>query len=257
VSRPAPSVVALVPDLMDRSRVSAAVAGVRFVAGADALAAALAAAAPGAVALVDLGRPGALEAGRRLVTAGTRVVGFAAHVDDALLRAAAEAGIEALPRSRAFRSLPSLLAPPPSLPEPPPPRGDPVMDASPPLIPLEDLFGNPERAGAQISPDGTMLGYLAPEAGRLNVWVRPLGAGDGDGTCVTHDHVRGISSWVWSRDSTRILYVQDQGGNEDFHLHVADLDRPSEVRATSRPSTASGSRSSTRPTPTRRPCSSP
>ena len=218
---PPPGVIALVPDLMDRSRVSAAVAGVRFVADADALVAAVGA-APGAVALVDLGRPHALEAARRLVGGGTRVVGFAAHVDDALLAAAMAAGIEASPRSRAFRALPTLLAPPS-------PRGDPVMDASPPLIPLEDLFGNPERAGARISPDGTMLGYLAPEAGRLNVWVRPLAGGDDEGTCVTHDHVRGISSWMWSRDSTRVLYVQDQGGNEDFHLHVADLDRPTEA----------------------------
>ena len=108
---PPPEVVALVPDLMDRSRISAAVAGVRFVADADALSEAVGA-APGAVALVDLGRPHALEAGRRLVATGTRVVGFAAHVDGALLSAADAAGIEALPRSRAFRSLPTLLAPP-------------------------------------------------------------------------------------------------------------------------------------------------
>ena len=79
-------------------------------------------------------------------------------------------------------------------------------------------------------PDGTRLGYLAPEAGRLNVWVADLATaaspGEGDAVCVTHDHVRGIASWPWSRDARRILYVQDQGGDEDFHLHVAELDRP-------------------------------
>ena len=37
------------------------------------------------------------------------------------------------------------------------------------LIPLEVLFGNPERVGAQISPDGTRLSYLAPLDGVLNV----------------------------------------------------------------------------------------
>ncbi len=31
-----------------------------------------------------------------------------------------------------------------------------------PLIPREVLFGNPERANPQISPDGTQIGYLAP-----------------------------------------------------------------------------------------------
>jgi len=38
-----------------------------------------------------------------------------------------------------------------------------------PLIPREVLFGNPERADPQISPDGTQLGYLAPVDGVLNV----------------------------------------------------------------------------------------
>ena len=32
----------------------------------------------------------------------------------------------------------------------------------PPIIPVETFFENPERAGAQISPDGTKLSYLAP-----------------------------------------------------------------------------------------------
>ena len=223
MTEPVPVVVALVPDLMDRSRVSGALADVRFAPDPDALVGAVGAAGAGAVALVDLGRAGALDVGARLVSTGTRVVGVAAHVDADLLAAAAAAGVEAHPRSRAFRSLASLLAA-----APPPPPGGPAREASTaPLIPLEHLFENPERAGAQISPDGTTLGYLAPEGGRLNVWVRPLGAGDDDGTCVTHDHVRGISSWCWSRDSSRIVYLQDRGGDEDFHLHVADLDHPS------------------------------
>ncbi|MBA3955384.1 MAG: S9 family peptidase [Acidimicrobiia bacterium] len=100
--------------------------------------------------------------------------------------------------------------------------------AMPPLIPLEHFFDNPEKAGAKISPDGTRLSYLAPEEGRLNVWVRGV-AGDDDAVCVTHDHVRGIRGHSWSRDSKRILYAQDQGGNENFHLHAADLSRPGEA----------------------------
>jgi hypothetical protein len=155
------------------------------------------------------------------------VVGFAAHVDAPLLDAARAAGIEASPRSRTFRDLPALLAAPTDLRTGPTAhQGAPPMDTSPPLIPLEHFFENPVRAGAQISPDGTRLGYLAPEGGRLNVWVQPLHGSDDEAVCTTHDHVRGISSWMWSRDSTRILYLQDRGGDEDFHLHVADLARP-------------------------------
>jgi len=91
------AVVAYVPDLMDRSRL-AGLPEVAFVASpAD-----LAGAAAGAdVVVVDLSRPGVLEALPAL--AGTRTVGFASHVDRELLAAATAAGCtEVLPRSRFF-----------------------------------------------------------------------------------------------------------------------------------------------------------
>ncbi len=96
----------------------------------------------------------------------------------------------------------------------------------PPLIPVEHFFDNPERALAKISPDGTKLAYLAPEANRLNVWVQTIG--EDDAVCVTHDHERGIPAYFWSRDSKRIVYVQDEGGNENFRVYVAEVDRPAE-----------------------------
>jgi hypothetical protein len=46
---------------------------------------------------------------------------------------------------------------------------------SSPIIPRDVLFGNPERAAPQISPDGTQLGYLASVNGVLNVWIRTIG----------------------------------------------------------------------------------
>jgi len=44
----------------------------------------------------------------------------------------------------------------------------------PRLIPLGEFFDNPERALAKPSPDGSMLSWLAPLDGLLNVWVRPI-----------------------------------------------------------------------------------
>ncbi len=96
--------------------------------------------------------------------------------------------------------------------------------ALPPLIPRRHLFDNPERTSVQISPDGSRLSYLAPENGRLNVWVRTIGLEDD--RCVTHDTERGIQFYFWARDAKRILYIQDQGGNENFHLYAADLADP-------------------------------
>lgn len=91
----------------------------------------------------------------------------------------------------------------------------------PPLIPREVLFGNPEKAGPQISPDGTKLAYLAPQDGVLNVWVRTLGHEDDQ--VVTDDRKRGIRSFFWQGDSAHVLYMQDADGDENFHLYQTQL----------------------------------
>lgn len=91
----------------------------------------------------------------------------------------------------------------------------------PPLIPREVLFGNPEKTGPQISPDGTMLAYLAPSNGVLNVWVRTVG--HADDRAVTRDTLRGIRSFFWQEDSAHLLYLQDTGGDENFHLYQTEI----------------------------------
>ncbi len=89
------------------------------------------------------------------------------------------------------------------------------------LIPREVLFGNPERADPQISPDGTQLGYLAPVNGVLNVWIRTLGKDDD--RAVTDDKKRGIRNFTWQYDNQHILYVQDVGGDENWRLYQTDI----------------------------------
>jgi hypothetical protein len=87
------------PDLMDRSRISAAIPHAQFVTAVDQLAGV----DPEGVVLVDLGRPRVLET---IPTIAGSVVGFASHVDEALMAAARAAGCaEVLPRSRFFRRL--------------------------------------------------------------------------------------------------------------------------------------------------------
>jgi dipeptidyl aminopeptidase/acylaminoacyl peptidase len=94
--------------------------------------------------------------------------------------------------------------------------------ALPPLIPRDVLFGNPDKAGPQISPDGKHLAYLAPDDKNvMQVWVRPLDKGDAKK--VTSDEKRGIRSYFWAHDGKHLLYLQDAGGDENFHLFAADL----------------------------------
>jgi L-alanine-DL-glutamate epimerase-like enolase superfamily enzyme len=96
------TVVAMTPDLGDRSRIAAVVPDATFV-GAAAL---LPRAAEGAdVVVVDLARAGVLDVLEAVVALGGRVVGYGPHVEAELLAAATAAGVEAVPRSRFFRDM--------------------------------------------------------------------------------------------------------------------------------------------------------
>ncbi|AMV23907.1 Prolyl tripeptidyl peptidase precursor [Gemmata sp. SH-PL17] len=98
---------------------------------------------------------------------------------------------------------------------------------APPLIPRDVLFGNPDKAGPQISPDGKHIAYLAPdEKNVLQVWVRTtaLPAGKANDKKVTSDEKRGIRQYFWAHDGKHLLYLQDAGGDENFHLFAAEFD---------------------------------
>ncbi len=90
----------------------------------------------------------------------------------------------------------------------------------PDLIPRDVLFGYPERTAPTLSPDGTQIAYLAPAEGALAVWVRTIGKDDD--RVVASDPARPIRTALWSPDGTRVLYMQDAAGDENFHLFAAD-----------------------------------
>ena len=96
------------------------------------------------------------------------------------------------------------------------------------VIPRDVLFGNPEYASPSISPDGKLLSYLRPNAdGVLNIWCKTLGKSDD--RVVTADTYRGIRSAFWAEDSKTLMYMQDTGGDENFHLWAIDATNPSSV----------------------------
>lgn len=98
------NVVAFVPDLIDRSKVAGAAPGTTFVAEPEELPSASAGAD---LVVVDLSRPGVLDAVR---TIHVRTIGFARHTSPELLAAARAAGCaEALTRSQFFGHLADWL----------------------------------------------------------------------------------------------------------------------------------------------------
>jgi dipeptidyl aminopeptidase/acylaminoacyl peptidase len=89
------------------------------------------------------------------------------------------------------------------------------------LIPRDHFFGNPERAAGLLSPSGDRVSFLAPRDGVLNVWVAP--ADDIDAArAITADASRGIRSYFWAPSGDTVIYFQDVGGDENFHLFLTD-----------------------------------
>ncbi len=102
------------------------------------------------------------------------------------------------------------------------PLAAPARSELPPLVPRDVFFGNPVKSSPRLSPDGKLLGYLAPsEQGVLNVWVRT--AGKDDARMVTNDTRRGIRIFFFAENGRHLLYMQDVAGNENFHLYAVDL----------------------------------
>ncbi|MCV7227968.1 S9 family peptidase [Mycolicibacterium komossense] len=93
-------------------------------------------------------------------------------------------------------------------------------------ISVEDFFRPPIRAAATISPDGSRIAYLAPWKNRLNVWVHGVDGGD-EPRRVTADETRSVTDYRWTDDPRWLLYAQDSGGDENWHIYRVDLDEPS------------------------------
>jgi dipeptidyl aminopeptidase/acylaminoacyl peptidase len=92
-----------------------------------------------------------------------------------------------------------------------------------PLIPRAKLFGNPTRAQGRISPDGRWLSWLAPKEGVLNIWLAPLDD-IGAARAITNDRKRGIRFYAWAYDGVHLLYMQDEGGTEDWHIYAVAVE---------------------------------
>ena len=97
----------------------------------------------------------------------------------------------------------------------------PPVPSATPLIPRDILFGNPEKAAAQISPDGKWLSWTAPSAGVLNIWVAPA-SDPAAAKVVTTETARPIRTYYWAPDSRSLLYTNDKGGDENFLLYGVD-----------------------------------
>ena len=101
-----------------------------------------------------------------------------------------------------------------------------ISDDAPPLLDRQLFFGDPEISGGQLSPDGSYLSFMRPYEGTRNLWVKPVEAAFDDALPVTDRTDRPIPGYFWSRDGKYLLFVMDQGGDENFNIYALN---PSEA----------------------------
>lgn len=86
---------------------------------------------------------------------------------------------------------------------------------------VEDFFRNPEQSAFSISPDGKHLAYFSPYERRKNIFVQNIDSGEKKR--ITSETVRDIGGFFWANPE-RILYVKDEGGDENFKLYGVNKD---------------------------------
>ncbi len=97
-----------------------------------------------------------------------------------------------------------------------------AIGSEPPLLDRTLFFDDPEISGGQLSPDGSYLSFMRPFEGTRNLWVKERDADFSDALPLTDRTDRPIPGYFWSRDGRYILFVMDQGGDENFNIYAVD-----------------------------------
>jgi dienelactone hydrolase len=93
--------------------------------------------------------------------------------------------------------------------------------ASTPLVPIAELFADPEMQSVQISPTGRYLTWLAPKNQRMNLAI--LDRQTKQLRWLTDMKIESVVSFVWAKPD-RILFAQQYGGREQFGMFACDPD---------------------------------
>ncbi|WP_343228069.1 S9 family peptidase [Sporosarcina aquimarina] len=87
-------------------------------------------------------------------------------------------------------------------------------------ISVEDFMKNPGDFGYEMSPDGEYISYSSEWEGRMNVFVKKM-HGEDEPIRVTSSKDRDVAASFWKDDN--ILYVKDNGGDENYHIYSSDF----------------------------------
>jgi dipeptidyl aminopeptidase/acylaminoacyl peptidase len=88
------------------------------------------------------------------------------------------------------------------------------------LIPIEDLFRDPEISELKISPDGSQIAFLSPIEGSMQIYVQDVATGEK--VCITEGNTHRVSNFYWKGNS-KIIYLMDHQGDENFVLYIVNI----------------------------------
>ncbi|MFL9845723.1 S9 family peptidase [Flavobacterium rhizosphaerae] len=87
---------------------------------------------------------------------------------------------------------------------------------------VEDYFKRPSQFSFQFSPNGTYISYKERDAdGKVNVYIKNTITNKVERVIEEkEDLVRGYG-WI---NNERLVYLQDKGGNENYHIFAVNID---------------------------------
>ena len=96
---------------------------------------------------------------------------------------------------------------------------------------VEDYFSRPKASSFQLSPDGNYMSYREKEDGstKRHVYVKEIATGKVTRILEEKDEL--IRGYFW-KNNERLLYMMDQGGNEQYHIHAVNVDGSNNVDLT-------------------------
>ena len=95
---------------------------------------------------------------------------------------------------------------------------------------VEDYFSRPKADNFQLSPGGKYMSYMEKdEKGKNHVYVKELATGKVQKAIEEKEEL--IRGYGWKNDN-RLIYVMDQGGNENYHIYAVDIDGRNNVDLT-------------------------
>ncbi len=87
---------------------------------------------------------------------------------------------------------------------------------------VDDYFARPKLSAFKLSPDGKYISYRERvSGGKRHVYVKNIATGEAK--LILEEGKELIRDYGWVNNN-RLIYIQDQGGNENFRLFAIDAD---------------------------------